>query len=65
VDTHAVQMVNYTRLGFAKRRVPEDIWLDVLKFWDEHKNEETVSPILACVPKHDTCSTTSDTLVRM
>ena len=31
---------NYTELGFKKTRVPDEIFKDILTFYEEHKNEE-------------------------
>ena len=31
---------NYTELGFKKTRVPDEIFKDILTFYEEHKNDE-------------------------
>eukprot|EP00281_Chroomonas_sp_CCMP1168_P032002 CAMPEP_0206247654 /NCGR_PEP_ID=MMETSP0047_2-20121206/19934_1 /ASSEMBLY_ACC=CAM_ASM_000192 /TAXON_ID=195065 /ORGANISM="Chroomonas mesostigmatica_cf, Strain CCMP1168" /LENGTH=774 /DNA_ID=CAMNT_0053673211 /DNA_START=32 /DNA_END=2356 /DNA_ORIENTATION=- len=38
------QMVNYTRYGFKKTRVPADIWPDLQKFWQDNKNKQRTEP---------------------
>ena len=33
---------NYTEVGFKKVKVPEGIWKDILKFWEQNKMQEKV-----------------------
>ena len=33
---------NYTELGFAKIRLPEDLFADILKFWERNKDQSIV-----------------------
>lgn len=39
--------VNYTKLGFEKRKAPEKAWEIIKGFWDRHKN----SPVLESWPR--------------
>lgn len=33
---------NYTEIGFKKTRVPDDIWAEILKFWEANKHKEVL-----------------------